>query len=159
MSVRLLVVAIAASLAAPAMAGPVEPDVVSRTRVFLDAYARGDAKTVLAMVDSGEISIYGSDVSEFFETPATVSKMMADDQQLWRGSAHIGEMRHISVRQSPTLAVLVFDAPFSVGGSPEVSVRFSMTWRRQGGVWLLTQSSNAVPTVGSSAAELLARPR
>lgn len=126
-----------------------------QTQTFLDAYAKGDQKAVLDLIDQENITVYGSDVAEFAHGSDAVLKMLANDQQLWGGSAHIGKMEHVSLVQDHSLASIFFDLPFSVGGRPPVAVRFSVIWRREGKRWLLVQSSNVVPTEHQSAAELL----
>jgi len=126
-----------------------------QTRVFLDAYAKGDQETVLELVDRENVTVYGSDVAEVVHGADALLKMMALDQQLWRGSAYIGAMEHVSVIEDKSLASMFFDAPFSVAGRPPVAVRFAVLWKREGGRWLLVQSSNAVPTEHQSAAEIL----
>ncbi|MBS0479174.1 MAG: DUF4440 domain-containing protein [Proteobacteria bacterium] len=139
---------------APDRAGAKTP--IKQTRIFLDAYARGDAGTVMAMLDPGGAAIYGSDLAETYDKPAQIRAMLADDQRLWRGGARIGDVTHLSMRCSRRFVSEMFDAPFTVGGRT-VDVRFAMVWRRAGGAWFLSQSSNVVPTAGSSARELLSR--
>jgi hypothetical protein len=127
----------------------------SFTRHFLDAYARGDSAAVMHAIDPKAIHVYGSDANEFFSSPEQVQTMMGEDSKLWGGTARFGPMQHVSVARDSHLATIFFDVPFSVASRPPQTVRFAMTWRKEGHRWLLVQSSNAVPTVGSSAAELL----
>ncbi len=134
--------------------GATGDDVAAQTRVFLDAYARGDRATVMSMA-APEIVFYGSDVAEVFRGSAALKKMIDDDQKLWNGTAKVGRMEEVSVVRAGELAVIVFQAEFTVGDRAAVPVRFAMTWRKMGGRWLLVQSSNAVPTRGQSARELL----
>jgi ketosteroid isomerase-like protein len=128
--------------------------IVARTRAFLDAYAEGRSQAVLAQIDPA-IVIYGSDVAEVFRGPEGVRRMIDGDQKLWRGPAKIGDMQDLSVVTSGDLAVMTFQAPFTLGSRPPVLVRFSMAWRRGKGGWRLVQSANAVPTIGQSAEALL----
>jgi hypothetical protein len=107
------------------------------------------------MADPG-ITIYGSDVAEVFHGREALATMMTNDQRLWSGHATIGDLKDVSVRQSGGLAVIFFQADFTVVGRLAVPIRFAMTWQLRDGRWLLVQSSNAVPTKGQSAAELLA---
>jgi ketosteroid isomerase-like protein len=130
----------------------------TRTRQFLDAYVKGDAGAVMAVVDGGTVA-YGSDAAEVFRGRDGVAKMLKEDGQLWRGSAVIGEMKDVSVVEKGELATIFFNAPFQVGGRPAIPVRFSMVWRRKGGHWLLLQSQSAALTEGQSAAALLAGSR
>jgi ketosteroid isomerase-like protein len=131
-----------------------KPDIKHQTELFLSAYANGDSSAVLPMLAS-DIVVYGSDASEIRHGAAGVSSLLADDQRLWGGPAHIGPMQNVSVVQEGTLISIFFDADFSVGGRPPIPVRFAMVWRLTSGKWLLTQSSNVVPTQGQSAADLL----
>src|SRR3954467_2386880 len=70
-------------------------DIHSQTRAFLDAYARGDSKTVLAAVDNNTV-VYGSDASEFFRGLDSITTMLANDSRLWSNSAHIGDMQNVT---------------------------------------------------------------
>lgn len=154
---------LAAALAAlpfserPASAQPL--DVTAQTRLFLDAYARGDRANVVRLLDGDAVTVYGSDADEVFHGGAAVAGMLANDLRLWGGSARIGRMEHVSVVERGELASIFFDAPFSVRGRASMPVRFAMVWRRAHGPWLLVQSSNVVPTRNQSAAKLLGQPR
>jgi ketosteroid isomerase-like protein len=130
------------------------PDVTSQTRSLLDAYARADANTVLASVDDKTV-IYGSDAGEVFRGIAAIREMLSNDARLWSGTAHIGEMKNVTVVKQGPLESIFFQAPFTVGNRPPVPVRFCMIWRHTGNRWLLLQSSNAVVTEHQSAEELL----
>ncbi len=130
-------------------------DIQSQTRVFLDAYARGDSKTVLSTVDNNTV-VYGSDASEVFRGLDSITAMLANDTRLWSNSAHIGDMQNVTTIKQGNLESIFFQAPFTVGNRPPVPVRFCMIWRRNGKHWLLLQSSNAVVTEHQSAAKLLA---
>ncbi len=129
-------------------------EVIGQTRRFLDAYARRDRETVLGLV-APTITFYGGDVEEFGQGVAVIDRMLANDQRLWGGTAHIGPMSHLSIVQAGPLASLVFDAPFELGARPPVIVRFTMVWRRTAVGWRLVQSANATPSVGQSAEALL----
>jgi ketosteroid isomerase-like protein len=129
-------------------------DIQSQTRAFLDAYARGDSKTILAAVDNNTV-VYGSDAGEVFRGLDSITTMLANDTRLWSNSAHIGDMQNVSTIKQGNLESIFFQAPFTVGNRPPVPVRFCMIWRRNGKHWLLLQSSNAVVTEHQSAAELL----
>jgi ketosteroid isomerase-like protein len=140
-------------IGAPAIAAT-KPDIAQQTQLFLNAYASGDRNTVLSMIASDAV-VYGSDASEIVHGAAAGSSLFTDDQRLWGGSAHIGEMKNISMVRQGNLASIFFDADFSVGGRPPLPVRYAMVWRLTSGKWLLVQSSNVVPTQGQSAADLL----
>jgi ketosteroid isomerase-like protein len=122
---------------------------------FLRAYAAGNHDAVMRVIADDSIHVYGSDVAEVVTTKAGLQAMFDADQQLWRGTASFGSMRNVSSVAAGSLVTLFFDAPFIVGGHPEVIVRFATVWRRDGASWKLVQSTNVVPTVGQSAAELL----
>ncbi|WP_263367682.1 nuclear transport factor 2 family protein [Edaphobacter bradus] len=143
-----------AILTSASFATAATPDVKLQTRLFLDAYARGDRDTVLPMLDPA-ITVYASDAAEIFRGTEAVTTLLANDQRLWGGPAHIGEMEDTSIVQQGPFASLFFDASFSAGGQPPVLVRFAMVWKLTDGKWLLIQGSNVVPTRGQSAAELL----
>lgn len=151
----MIVAIMSAAVAACDPALAVEPRLVCESRAFLDAYAANDSSGVRARI-APETVVYGSDLKEVVRGPDGVTALMVEDFRLWR-TARIGAMRDIHVVTGQDLGVVSFHAPFSAGGGPEVPVRFTLTWRRVGSAWRLAQSSNTVPTVGSSAAELNAR--
>ncbi|HEY6413624.1 MAG TPA: nuclear transport factor 2 family protein [Edaphobacter sp.] len=130
------------------------PDIKQQTRLFLDAYAHGDRDKVLPLLDPG-IAIYGSDAAEVSLGTDAATTLFTNDQRLWGGPAHIGEMKNVSLIRQGNLASIFFDADFSAGGRAPIPVRFAMVWRLTSGKWLLVQSSNVVPTQGQSAADLL----
>ena len=130
-------------------------EVQARVAELLQHYAANRPEAVLSMLDERFI-VYGSDLSERIVGPAALRQMMSDDFRLWR-SARFGTPRDMDLRIAPELATAYFHVPFAAGGGPEVVVRFSTTWRRTSEGWRLTQLANTVPTVGSSAAELLRR--
>lgn len=135
-------------------------DVMLRAQVFelLDAYARNDQAAVLALLDRDSLDVYGSDVSEHAVGVEAFLEMMDADHALWSGTGRVefGSMNDISVRMHGDLATVFFNTPFRVGETPQLTVRFATVWLRKNGRWLLTQSASAVPTVGSSARELIA---
>ena len=139
----------------PAAAQPAGDEPLRLTRTFLDAYARGDREPVLKLVDGDAITVYGSDVAEVFHGRAELAAMLAADQRLWGGSASIGAMEHVTTIAEDGQESIFFDAPFSVGDRPPVTVRFCLVWRHRREGWRLVLSSNVVPTRGQSAAELL----
>ncbi|MEO8811959.1 MAG: nuclear transport factor 2 family protein [Caulobacteraceae bacterium] len=130
-----------------------ESEITVQTRRFLDAYALGDQITVLSDV-SPDVSVYGGDIAEMFNGVAGVRRMMEGDQKLWGGSAKIGAIQNQSIVCAPKLCATTFEAPFSLGSSAPIRVRFSMVWRRTAKGWRLAQSANSTPTVGQSAEAL-----
>ncbi len=126
-----------------------------RTRIFLDAYAKGDQQTVLNLIDHSHVTMYGSDVVEVVHGADAVLTLMDSDQKLWRGTAHMGPMNHVSITETKGLATIFFDVTFSVGGRNPIPVRIAAVWKREGKSWLLIQSSNSVVTEHQSAEELL----
>jgi ketosteroid isomerase-like protein len=142
------------TLTAPSSA---TPTVSAQTRIFLDAYARGDRATVLHLIDGDAVTIYGSDAGEIFRGRAGVARMLDYDHRLWGRAARIGPMDHVSVIERGEFASIFFDAPFTLPGRPRIPVRFAMVWQREAGEWRLVQSSNVVPTEDRSAALLLHR--
>ncbi len=144
----------AAAPAAPAVAVDETAAIRDRVRALLASYAGNDVEAVLRLCDLDQIAIYGSDVSEVARGADAVRQMMADDFKLW-GSAQFGEPRELEVRQGGDLATAFFNVPFRAGGQKELVVRVATVWHKEGGAWRLTESSNTVPTVGSSARELL----
>lgn len=131
-------------------------EVEDRLTQLLAAYAANDQEQIVRMLDPVQFTIYGSDLSEVIRTPADLRQMMTDDFRLWR-TAKFGELQDLDIRVQGNLASAFFHVPFSAGGQPPLSVRFSTVWRKIDGQWFLTQSANTVPTVGSSARELLKR--
>jgi ketosteroid isomerase-like protein len=152
-----------ASCAGPAaIRGEAEPrardiaEVTQRVRQLLAAYASNDVDSVLRLCDAASVVVYGSDASEIARGAAALRDMMAADFKLW-GAASFGEPTDLDVRQDGNLASAFFNVQFTVGGQRPVPVRMAMVWHRMRGEWRLIQSSNTVPTVGSSAIELLRR--
>ncbi len=137
------------AMAAASCRAPVEA-----AKTFLAAYVANDRVAVLAMTSDRDLHVYGSDESEIFEGKAALSHMLDLDHKLWSGAARFDGMRNLSAVCEGGLASLIFDDTF-VLGERRVSVRFAQAWRRENGVWKLVQSSNVVPTVGQSAAQLL----
>jgi hypothetical protein len=129
-----------------------------RTRLFLDAYAKGDRQTVLSLVDRSDVTMYGSDVAEVVHGADALLKLMDSDQKLWGGTAHMGSMDHVSITETKGLATVFFDVSFAVGGRPPIPVRVAAVWKREGKTWLLVQSSNSVVTEHQSAEDLLRHP-
>jgi hypothetical protein len=121
---------------------------------FLDSYVRGDQKQVLSMVDP-EITMYGSDRSEFLHGANELSEMMRIDQLLWQKTARITDLCNFSEVSTGSLATLFFDATFTAGNRPPMPLRFATVWKKKHGKWFLVQSSNVVPTEHQSAAEIL----
>jgi hypothetical protein len=111
---------------------------------------------VLPFIDPDNITVYGTDASEYFHGRAAFLAMMANDARLWQHSAHIGSMQNISTVVAGNLATIFFDVPFTVGDRPPLPLRCAAVWHRHGNRWLLRQAANVVPTTGQSAAELLA---
>jgi hypothetical protein len=131
--------------------------IAARVQALLDAYAANDQAGVLALVDSrGGFVMYGSDVSEVVHDAAGLKQMMDNDFKLWH-TARFGPVAGLDVRAGGALATAFFHVPFSVGAQPPLTVRITTVWRNVDGAWLLTQSANTVPTVGSSASEILQR--
>lgn len=150
------VIGFVACNAAPA-ATPRDADVaalMSQARQFLDAYAANDQRTALKMIDPQHFTMYGSDVAEIAHGSAGLRQFMDEDHRLWR-AAKFGAIEHFDSRAGAEYASAFFDVPFSVGGAAPVPVRVSTVWHKVGSQWLLTQSSNCVPTTGSSASEAL----
>jgi ketosteroid isomerase-like protein len=129
-----------------------------RTQRFLEAYARGDVKAILPLIDRSNVTMYGSDVAEVAHGADALVKLLDADQKLWGGTAHMGAMQNVTLVQDRNLASIVFDVAFSVGGRPPVPVRVTAIWKREGKQWLLIQSSNAVLSEHQSAEELTRQP-
>lgn len=121
---------------------------------LLDAYAANNPDAVLALVDTDGFVMYGSDVAEVVRDPKQLRQLMADDFALWH-TASFGPPSNLDIRVEGAMASAFFDAPFSAGGRPPLTVRFSTVWRKTHGHWRLLQGANAVPTVGSSAHQLV----
>ncbi len=153
---RSAVAAIVMSLAsAPAaLAGPVMPSVSNEADAFVDAYASGNWDAVKSHLSRDYLFVYGSDVSEFSDSIAAFKTMFDNDQKLWRGAASFGEISQASEFDEGRVASLFFTREFKLGNNV-LRVRFATVWHKENGRWKLIQSSNAVPTVGQSAVEIL----
>lgn len=125
-------------------------------RQFLDAYAADDQKTASNMIDPERFTMFGSDVAEIAHGAAGLKQLMEADHRLWH-TAKFGTIEHFDSRVGANYASAFFDVPFSAGGGPTLTLRVSTVWHKRSDQWLLTQSSNCVPTVGSSARELLSK--
>ena len=124
----------------------------------MDAYANGAWHAVERSLTSGQLTVYGSDVSEFSTDRDGFKVMFENDQKLWQGRAHFGALSQVSSFLQGDAGSLFFTRVFELGDQ-KVSVRFSTVWRKEAGQWHLVQLSNAVPTTGQSAAEILAKPQ
>jgi uncharacterized protein with beta-barrel porin domain len=142
--------------AAQSKAAPPDVDLTHRVQNLLSAYASNDQVAVLAMLDTKNLTIYGSDLAEFVKNASEFKQMMDDDFALWH-TATFGPIQDLSVRVNAGFATAFFNVSFSAGGGAPVPVRLATVWHRVHGSWLLTQCATTVPTVGSSAAELLHR--
>lgn len=149
-TIQLSLIVLLATAAPAASAG----SAMETARAFLDAYAAGDVAKLDRMVEP-DVTVYGSDIAEIAHGRDELHKMLSNDLKLWGGPARIGAMTHVTNVGSGTLAALAFDAPFTLAEGKPVTVRFAMVLRRHGRGWRLAESSNATPTVGQSARELL----
>jgi hypothetical protein len=86
--------------------------VQTRTQAFVEAYVRGDFQAVQRMIDSREISMYGSDVTEIVHGADGVQHLMMLDQKVWGGAARVGQMQRVSVVEGEEMATVFFDLPF-----------------------------------------------
>ena len=155
-SALVMILLSATAICEPALA--VDSSLRQTAEAFMDAYVRGDWSTVETFLNPRPLYVYGSDVSEFAADASAFKRMFEADQKLWRGAAHWGEMSQVSSFQTGPVATLFFNRVFTLG-EQRITVRFSTVWRRERAGWKLIQSSNAVPTVGQSATELLAKPQ
>ncbi len=128
----------------------------TRVHALLTAYAADNQEAVWQMTDTASVSFYGSDVSEHATSKPQLQQMMSDDFKLWH-TARFGAPHDLDIRLGGDLATTLFDVPFSAGGGPDVDVRMFVVWKKVHGEWLVTQSASSVPTVGSSARDLLRR--
>jgi hypothetical protein len=146
----------ATAICEPAVA--VNTSLRQTAEAFMDAYVRGDWSTVERFLSPRPLYVYGSDISEFATDASAFKRMFEADQKLWRGAARWGEMSQVSSFQAGPVATLFFNRVFELGVQ-RITVRFSTVWHREHSEWKLIQSSNAVPTMGQSASELLAKPQ
>ncbi len=162
LTLRSASIAFAFAIAAPswASAAPTRavPDVRVAAQAFLTAYAKGDRAQVMSVLTAGPIHVYGGDVAEAASDREGVARIFDGDQKLWGGGASFGAMTNVSTERSGGLATIFFDDTFHLGDRT-FPIRFAMVWRLERGAWKLAQSSNVVPTVGQSAAQLLSAPR
>jgi hypothetical protein len=150
----LLTLALAACASTPVATTNARGEVEQQVEKLLHAYAANDPAAVLALLDRRGFTMYGSDVAEVVHDTAKLRQLMADDFALWK-TARFGPLANLDVRVEGTAASAFFDVPFSVGGRPPITVRFGTAWRLDDGHWVLMQSTNTVPTTGSSAHELI----
>ena len=142
------------SLAPIAVANPPKDELTKTAIAFMDAYVSGNWSGVVSHLTAGELTIYGSDSSEFSTSREAFKTMFDNDQKLWQGQAHFGPLSHVSSFRYGNVGTLFFDRVFELGDR-KMLVRFSTVWRKEGGEWKLVQSSNVVPTTGQSAAAIL----
>lgn len=166
-ALALLAVAACASgrPASPAPCADPTPELSARIVEMLRAYGRKDDPALLAILQPGEVMMYGADSAEVALNRADVMRRVRDDQMLW-DSLVAGPVRNLRVEHAGPLAVAMFDVPTDVYRGPgraHYLVRFATTWRRAAdGQWRMVQSMNSVPTKGQSAAEIIraqSRPR
>lgn len=127
-----------------------------RIQALLSAYAANRSDQVLAMLDPQGWVVFGSDVAEIVRSNSALLEMMQADFALWKTAA-ISNIRDLNIQTDGTLASAMFHVDFSAGGRPPIPVRFCTTWRQIEGTWMLSQCANTVPTIHSSAAEILRR--
>lgn len=125
-----------------------------RIKELLSAYTANRPDQVLAMLDPKGWVIFGSDVEEIVRSNAALLEMMKADFMLWKTAA-ITNLRDLNIQTDGTQASAMFHVDFSAGGRPPVPVRFCTTWHRVNGVWMVSQCANTVPTIHSSATEIL----
>jgi hypothetical protein len=147
---------VAINAADPANTDSAETSVEKTAIKFMDAYVAGNWKSVEQHLTSGNLYVYGSDLSEFSSDRAGFKAMFDNDQKLWRAAARFGALSKISSISQRDLTTLFFNRVFEIGGQ-KLTVRFSTVWRREKGDWKLVQSANAVPTTGQSTADILRR--
>lgn len=151
-----LILSSCTTLSPPGGGAPERKQIADRLVELLSRYAANDQDGVVHLLDENDFVIYGSDLSEVVRSPGELRQLMSDDFALWQ-TAQFGAIEDLDIKIDGTLATAFFDVPFSAGGRPPVVVRFSTVWRKVAGEWFLTASTNAVPTVGSSARELAHR--
>ena len=121
----------------------------SRVELLLERYAANDQDGVVEMLDPSGVTILGTDLGEIIHTPSQLRALMDADFRLWT-TAKFTDIRAFDFRSDGTLATAYFVASFSPAGGPSIPIRITTTWRKTNKNWYLTQSSNAVPTVGQS---------
>ena len=151
-----LAVSAAMALACAASPSAAEPNLQQAVMAFLNSCANGDKAAVIAAVEPN-VHLYGSDLSETYTGAEGAGEMFDQDMKLWGGAAKFGTMWHATTVREGNLESIVFDIPFTAGRNPTVTMRFAMVWHLEGDVWKLAQSSNTVPTVGQSVADILKR--
>jgi len=102
------------------------------------------------MLDPSGVTVLGTDLGEVVHTPTQLRALMDADFRLW-GTARFSDIRDVDFRGNGNLASAFFVVSFSAAGGPPIPIRIDTTWRKQQGTWYLSQSANAVPTVGQSA--------
>jgi len=127
-----------------------QADVRKRVELLLERYAANDQEGVIEMLDPSGVTVLGTDMGEVIHTPAQLRALMDADFRLWV-TAKFSDIRDFDFRGNGNMASAFFVASFSAAGGPPIPIRIDTTWRKQDGTWYLSQSANAVPTVGQSA--------
>jgi hypothetical protein len=131
-------------------------DIKIRIQELLSAYAANRPDQVTAMFDPKGWVVFGSDVEEIVRSNSALLEMIQADFALWK-TAEFSGIRDLEIQSDGVLASAMFHVDFSAGGRTPIPVRFCTTWRKLQKEWMLSQCANTVPTIHSSAAELLHR--
>jgi ketosteroid isomerase-like protein len=130
-----------------------ESDVAIRQALttLLAAYARKDLAGMMALVDSGGVTVFGTDSAEVVRGARAFEQLMRSDFAQWDSSS-FETPRNVSIARSGTLATAFFEVGWTAyrgGGSGRYLLRFATTWMRGADRnWRLRQSMNAVATTG-----------
>jgi len=144
LSVLLLVSACASTPpAAKVDRAAAEQEIMKRVDSLLYRYSQNDQPGVLAMLDPDRLTVFGSNLTEIIRSSDQLRGLMTRDFEQW-GSASFSDVRDVDVRVEGNLATAYFVLTFSAARGPTLPIRFSTTWRKVNGEWLLTQSANSV---------------
>lgn len=143
----MLLAAVLASAAAPALAAPAPASLTQSIRALLDAYAAKDVSGVMSELDSGPVAIMGTALPEVAVTPEEIRALLTNDFKGW-DSSRFGEPSALYVRTSGDMAGVMFDVPWVAtthGTDHRFIIRIASLWHRSGGTWKLVHLLNSVP--------------
>jgi hypothetical protein len=121
-----------------------EKEVLQRAELLLDRYSRNDQAGVVALLDAERFHLVGTGFGETIATPAELRALMERDFSQW-GSASFKDIRDVDVRSDGRTGTVYLTFTFAAGGGPSLPIRFTSTWRKVNGEWLLAQAMSAVP--------------
>lgn len=140
----LVCLATLAGFSSPARAGndaAAHAAVIARVKDFMNRYEQNDQDGVMAMVDKREITVIAGPGEKVTSIDGFRAFMTRNFQQ-WQ-TARFTDIRDLDVRVGKDLATAYFLFTFAAADQPGLPIRVSLTWRKDGKEWLLTQCASA----------------